>query len=138
MAMPQYKKKKITYTGTCSFGVFRFCLNLQSINYLLSPEIRSYPTDVMNCSTQRTFYPGALFQWLHTAGTERVITRQLLRIDEDLHANRALCQVSHLLCGVYAASRHFVGLFESRAHNARKITAKLVLIQQAFTCDVLL
>ena len=61
----------------------------------------------MNCSTQRTFYPGALFQWLHTAGTERVITRQLLRIDEDLHANRALCQVSHL-CGVYANSRHFV------------------------------
>ena len=92
---------------TCSFSIFWFCLNLQSINYLLSAEIRSYPPDVMNLSTQRTFYPGALFQWFHTAGTERVVTRQLLRIDKDLHANRALCQVSHL-CGAYAASRHFV------------------------------
>ena len=91
----------------------------------------------MNCSTQRTCYPGALFQWLHTASTERVITRQLLRINEDLHANRALCQVSHLFCGVYAASRHFVGLLTTcndqyyvQACNVRKITGKLVLIQE--------
>ena len=115
---------------TYSFSVLWFYLNLQSINYLLSAEIRSYPTDVMNGSTQRTFYPGALFQWLYTASTERVTTRQLLRIDEDFHANRALCQVSHLLCGVYAASRHFVGLLTPcndhvRAFNVRKITDKL-------------
>ena len=124
------RQKKLHDKDTCtySFGVFRFCLNLQSINYLLSAEIRSYPTDVMNCSTQRTFYPGALFQWLHTAGTERVITRQLLRIDEDLHANRALCQVSQL-CGFHAAGRHFVGLlttfndqYHVQACNVRKMT----------------
>ena len=62
----------------------------QRIEELLQAEIRPDPADVMNHFTQRTFYPGALFELLHTAGTERVITRQNLGVDVNRQTHRTL------------------------------------------------
>ena len=67
-------KRKPTFacSGAASFLLLFLC---QRIEELLQAEIRPDPADVMNHFTQRTFYPGALLDLLHTAGTERVITR---------------------------------------------------------------
>ena len=62
----------------------------QRIEELLQAEIRPDPADVMNHFTQRTFYPKLLLDLLHTAGTERVITRKNLGVGISLQTHRAL------------------------------------------------
>ena len=85
------KRQKCKPTFACAGAASFLLLFLrQRIEELLQAEIRPDPADVMNHFTQRTFYPGALLELLHTAGTERVITRQNLGVDINLQTHRAL------------------------------------------------
>ena len=81
------RKATFVFVGTASFLLLFLH---QRIEELLQAEIRPDPADVMICFTQRTFYPGTLLELLHTAGTERVITRQDLGVDINLPTHRAL------------------------------------------------
>ena len=84
------------------------CCRLQSIDELLCSEVGLYPGDVMNSPAYRTRYSWALLQLLQTAGTERVITRQLLWVDINLHTN-----------GAFGDFLYFLIVFVTRCHRVK-------------------
>ena len=99
------------------------CCRLQSIDELLCSEVGLYPGDVMNSPAYRTRYSWALLQLLQTAGTERVITRQLLWVDINLHTN-----------GAFGDFLYFLIVSVARCHRVRELYLPTTLCV-SFTAD---